>query len=171
MRAHDPVHLLSRSAATLDVLIEIERLMDALGVFVYPEFEDAEIHMGPFIGRHTVRLSLLFPANRLPPAKAFARLLRAGIKVDVRPANIEYHIDDRDVSAVYPGSTGLLPDSAFRRSLDEVPVPESIPVALVTLRFPRELVDLPIRAAARRVARDLTSDAFAAVHDEGEERT
>lgn len=160
--AGDVARVLARSAAALEVLLDIERLLDSLGVYAYPGWEEAEILFGPLLRRHDVRITLLFPAEAVPPAESFARLLGAGIRVGIERARMEYHADEARLGHVYATSSGLVPDSAFRRTMSEIPIPEPVPVVLAHLSIPRRLVDAPLRAAARRLSAALDHTLIAA---------
>lgn len=175
--AKDITRVLARSAAALEILVDFERLLDSLGVYAYPQWETAEILHGPVLRRHDVRISLLFPGTSPPPAESLARLVGAGMLVELEAATMEYHTDERRLGHVYATSSGLVSDSSFRRTLDEVPIPEPEPVVVVHVTVPRRLVDTSLRAVARRASRSLdaslvaTEDVRDDSNGEGEEST
>ena len=150
--------ILSRSAVLLDILIEIERVIDGLGLYAYGGWEDAEILVGPRLARHDVTVVFAFDPAILPPPASFARLERAGVRVRLVPARLEYFVDRQRARTVYGSILGDTPDSSYRRTLSQLPAAETKILVLAELVFPRRMVDLPLRAHARAAADEIVAD-------------
>ena len=111
---------------SLRILKDFERVIDELDVYVFKNWEDGELAMGPVVGRHWVECKFLWPKKKMPDPMGGKRLLDYGCKVsyekDVmkKPRKIEQPSDIR------PGSKKGKVDTS--------------PIWLVTIKMPKKLI-------------------------------
>jgi hypothetical protein len=103
----------------LDILIQTENILDALDAYVYRHWLDGEVVEGPIVSRYWVKISLLYPYDKMPDPRAALRLLKHGIQV-------EFDRMQREGAPPVPGQE------------HEKAKPEEW---LVRLSFPRRLLD------------------------------
>lgn len=69
------------SENVLDILIEFERALDTLDIYVYKNWEKGEIVEGPEISRYWITLTLMYPHKLMPDPDGAMRLIDHGCKV------------------------------------------------------------------------------------------
>jgi hypothetical protein len=106
------------SSHLLDILIQCENVMDALDLYAYAHWLDGEVVEGPIVNRYWVKMSLLYPYDKMPDPRAALRLLKHGVQVEF----------DRMQRESRPAAPGME---------KKTPPPEW----LVRLSFPRRLLD------------------------------
>jgi hypothetical protein len=109
---------LEDSKTLLDTLIDCENVLDSLDVYVYRNWFNGEIVEGPIVSRYWVKMSLLYPFDKMPDPRAALRLLKHGVQV-------EFDRMQRAAPEVIPGQQ-------VEKKPDEW---------LVRLSFPRRLLD------------------------------
>ena len=102
---------------TLTILKDFERVLDELDVYVFQNWVDGELLVGPVDSRHFVTCSFMWPANKMPDPSGGKRLLDRGCKVtyakdellkpreikspeDYRPGTTKGKIDAHDIWVV-----------------------------------------------------------------------
>jgi hypothetical protein len=70
------------SSHLLDILINCENVLDSLDCYVYKNWFSGEIAEGPVVSRYWVKVSLLYPYDKMPDPRAALRLLKHGIQVE-----------------------------------------------------------------------------------------
>jgi hypothetical protein len=103
----------------LDLLIQTENVLDSLDVYCYRHWYDGEVVEGPIVSRYWVKISLLYPYDKMPDPRAALRLLKHGIQVEF----------DR----MHRESAPKLPGQEHAKAKPEE--------WLVRLSFPRRLLD------------------------------
>lgn len=110
---------LEDSPTLLDLLISCESVLDSSDAYCYPNWYSGEVVEGPVVSRYWVKMSLLYPYDKMPDPKMALRLLKIGVQV-------EFDRMQRAASAPLPGQ----------------PAPKKKPDEwLVRLSFPRRLLD------------------------------
>jgi len=66
---------------SFNVLKDFERVIDELDVYIYKNWEDGELIIGPDIKRHWVSCSFMWPRDRMPDPQGGKRLVEYGCKV------------------------------------------------------------------------------------------
>lgn len=66
---------------SLSTLKDFERVLDEMDMYVYKNWEDGELAEGPFMERHWVKASFMWPKDRMPDPMAAKRLLDYGCRV------------------------------------------------------------------------------------------
>ena len=102
---------------TLTILKDFERVLDELDVYVFQNWVDGELLVGPVDSRHFVTCSFMWPADQMPDPAGGKRLLDRGCKVtykkdellkpreikspeDYRPGTTKGKIDAHDIWVV-----------------------------------------------------------------------
>jgi len=89
------------SNSSVRVLKDYERVLDELDLYVFENWEDAEILEGPIVNRHTVECKWMWPREQMPNPRGAERLLDYNCKVSykkdhiIRPRKIESSDDYR----------------------------------------------------------------------------
>jgi hypothetical protein len=114
------------SNTSLRVLKDFERVLDELNLYVYKNWEEGELIMGPKISRHWVECSFMYKKDEMPDPIGGKRLLEYNCKVTYakdhieKPRKIENPGDFRPVSK--------------KGKMDK------IPIWIVTIKMPKELM-------------------------------
>jgi len=66
---------------SLSELKDFERVLDEMDMYVYKNWEDGELAEGPFVERHWVKASFMWPMEKMPDPMAAKRLLDYGCRV------------------------------------------------------------------------------------------
>ena len=119
------------SPNVIDTLVEIDRILDRMDVYAYENWIRGEIVDGPFVERHWVELTLMYPAKMVPNPDAAMRLVKNGCKV-------KFGKDSLDTFAKVENPEDIVTNSKGER----VPRTVKKSVWLVTLRIPKQLLDV-----------------------------
>lgn len=124
----DTIH---RSPNVIDTLTEIDRVLDRMDIYAYENWIKGEIVDGPFVERHWVDLTLMYPAKMMPNPDAAMRLIANGCKV-------KFGKDTLTTFATVKGPDDLVTNEEGQR------LPRLIKkgVWLVNLRIPTALLDI-----------------------------
>lgn len=92
--AHDIIDIvkniesLTMNDNAFKILKDFERVIDDLDLYVFKNWEDGELIIGPVINRHTVTCKFMWDQNNMPDPTASARLLDYGCKVTYQKENL-----------------------------------------------------------------------------------
>jgi hypothetical protein len=75
------IETLTTNDDAFKILKDFERVIDDLDLYVYKNWEDGELVVGPEIHRHTVTCKFMWPADAMPDPVGASRLLDYGCKV------------------------------------------------------------------------------------------
>lgn len=114
------------SDSSLAMLLDFERVLDELDLYVFENWIDGELIEGPQIERHWVTCTFMWPRNRMPNPRGAARLIPYGCKVFYKKSQIKLPIQIESPDDFRPGTR--------KAKL------ENVPVWLVSIRMPQELV-------------------------------
>ena len=126
---------------TLGILMDFERVLDELDVYVFENWQEGELLEGPIDSRHFVTCSFMWPAEKMPDPSGGKRLLDKGCKVtykkdellkprqikspeDYRPGTTKGKIDAHDIWVV----TIKMPKELignFKHGIDEIEVSDN----------------------------------------------
>jgi hypothetical protein len=67
--------------SSLSVLKDFERVLDEMDMYVYKNWEDGELVLGPDVQRHWITASFMWPKDKMPDPMGAKRLLDYGCKV------------------------------------------------------------------------------------------
>ena len=108
------------------ILKDFERVLDELNLYVYDNWQDGELVAGPEILRHFVTCTFMWPRESMPDPDGGKRLIDYGCKVFYK----------KDVY-IYPRK--VLKSDDFRPGTKKGKL-DQMPVWLVTIRMPKELI-------------------------------
>ena len=108
------------------ILKDFERVLDELKLYVYDNWQDGELVAGPEILRHFVTCTFMWPRESMPDPDGGKRLIDYGCKVFYK----------KDVY-IYPRK--VLKSDDFRPGTKKGKL-DQMPVWLVTIRMPKELI-------------------------------
>lgn len=67
--------------SNLSVLKDFERVLDEMDLYVYDNWEEGELVSGPHIDRHWIKVSFMWPKDKMPDPMGGKRLLDYGCRV------------------------------------------------------------------------------------------
>lgn len=119
------------SPNVIDTLIEVDRVMDRLDVYAYENWFKGEIVEGPFVERHWVEFTLMYPYKVMPNPDAAMRLVRNGCKVKFGEDVLETFKKVESADDIVETEDG-----------QRLPKIEKHKVWLVNIRMPKNLLDV-----------------------------
>lgn len=117
------------SENVLDTLIEFERVLDQLDMYVYKNWRRGEIVEGPKIDRYWITVTLMYPYKLMPDPEGAMRLIDHGCKV-MMGEDILKHVGKIELGS-----------DEYGREVDPEKKIVSSPVWLVKIIMPRHFVD------------------------------
>lgn len=114
------------SNTSLRVLKDFERVLDELNLYVYKNWEDGELVMGPNISRHWVECSFMWPKDKMPDPMGGKRLLEYNCKVSYAKDVLKVPRRIKEPSDIRPNSK--------KGIIDEHPI------WVVTIKMPKQLM-------------------------------
>lgn len=122
---------LHNSPSVIDTLIEIDRVFDRLDIYAYENWFKGEVVEGPFVERHWVDLTLMYPRRLMPNPDAAMRLIKHGCKVKYGEDVLETFVKVKT------------PDDLVQTEAGEtIPKTEKRKIWLVNIRIPKTLLDV-----------------------------
>jgi hypothetical protein len=115
------------SDSSLNVLLDFERVIDELDLYVFDNWEKGELVEGPVIEKYWVRCKFMWPRKMMPDPNGAERLLPYGCKVTYEKTNIQIPTKIKEPD-------DFRPDGSRKGKLMDVPV------WLVDIRMPKELI-------------------------------
>lgn len=76
------------SDTAFNVLKDYERVLDDLDIYVYDNWEDGELAVGPKIDRHWVTCSFIWPRDKMPDPMGGKRLVDYDCKVTYQKSDL-----------------------------------------------------------------------------------
>jgi len=119
------------SPNVIDTLCEIDRVLDRMDVYAYENWISGEIVDGPFVERHWVEVTLMYPLKLMPNPDAAMRLIKNGCKV-------KFGKDKFETFAKVNGPE----DIVTTKNGEKIPRIETKTVWLVNIRFPKQLLNV-----------------------------
>jgi len=108
--AHDILNViknlqtLSDNNSAFKVLKDFERVIDELDVYVYKNWDDGELVVGPKINRHSVECRFMWPRNNMPDPEGGRRLYDYGCHVEYEKTHVLIPRKIKDPSDFRPGT-------------------------------------------------------------------
>ena len=121
------------STSALDTLLDFERVLDALDMYAFANWEDGEIVEGPLYSRYWIECTFMWPRHMMPDPSGAERLLDYDCKITYNKSSIK-----KAKKIVDPGD--FRPGTKKPKLID-------IPIWLVTIRMPRNLINTFEQAA------------------------
>lgn len=110
---------------SLGVLKDFERVLDEMDVYVYTNWLDGELAIGPKVERHWISCGFLWPRDKMPDPSGGRRLLELGCKITYEETHLVEPRKIRKPDDFRPGTK--------KGKLDHNPM------WLVTIKMPKKL--------------------------------
>jgi hypothetical protein len=117
---------LYNSNTAMSVLKDYERVIDELDLYVYENWKNGELAVGPNIDRHWVSCTFMWPLKEMPDPMGGKRLLDYGCKVNYKKSHILVPRKIRTPDDIRPMSK--------KGKLDR------LPIWMVEVRMPKKLI-------------------------------
>jgi len=88
----------------LAILKDFERVLDEMDMYVYENWEDGELASGPFVDRHWITASFMWPEHKMPNPVAGKRLTELGCKVAYQKSHLIEPRKIKKPSDIRPGT-------------------------------------------------------------------
>jgi hypothetical protein len=111
---------------SLGIIKDFERVLDELDLYVYENWEDGELVLGPIVNRYTVECGFMWPLDKMPNPDGGKRLLDYDCKVTYKKDKLLVPRKIKTPDDYRPGSK--------KGKIDEKPV------WLVTIVMPKKLM-------------------------------
>lgn len=119
----DTIYSTNSSLATLK---DFERVLDEMDLYVYKNWEDGEVVEGPIVKRHWIKVSLMWPKNKMPDPMGAKRLLDYDCKIQYERSHLIVPRKIKTPDDLRPGTK--------KGKLDKKPI------WIVHITIPRKLV-------------------------------
>lgn len=129
----DIIDTIENTPHLLDILLEIEDLLDSLDMYVFKNWIEGELIIGPIIKRYWVDVSFKYPYEKMPDPEGAKRLVKRGIKV-------EYIKKEQEISTPCDRSFDYNPSSPSFNREEEIAKLKFEEVWIIKLTIPRKLV-------------------------------
>ncbi len=73
---------------SLAILKDFERVLDEMDMYVFENWDQGELAEGPFVDRHWITASFMWPKEKMPNPTAAKRLTELGCKVSYRKSHL-----------------------------------------------------------------------------------
>lgn len=114
------------SNTAFNVLKDFEKVLDELDLYVYKNWEDGELAMGPKIERHWVTCAFMWPEEQMPDPMGGKRLVDYDCKVRYKKDTLITPRQIKDPDDIRPGSK--------KGKLDRNPI------WIVEIQMPKKLI-------------------------------
>lgn len=122
---------LHNSPSVIETLIEIDRVFDRLDVYAYENWIKGEIVEGPFVERHWIDMTLMYPRRLMPNPDAAMRLIKHGCKVKYGQDVLETFVKVKTADDLVQAESG-----------ETIPRTEKRKIWLINVRIPKTLVSV-----------------------------
>lgn len=114
------------SDSSLDTLMDYERVLDELDLYVFKNWKDGELVEGPIYEKYFVSCTFMWPHKKMPDPSGGERLLSYDCEVYYKRDTLEYPVTPQDQDDFEAGT--------------KMPKLEKVPVWLVTIVMPKKLM-------------------------------
>lgn len=117
---------LRESSNTLDILLDMERVLDQLDIYTYENWYAGELVEGPRTSRYFITASFMWPKKMPPDNRIFRKFRNFGIISSITEDKFVYTVKPENYDDFEPGS--FMPKKA------------EAPVWVIELKIPKELM-------------------------------
>lgn len=90
--------------SSLDSLLDFERVLDELDLYVFKNWKDGELVEGPIYEKYFVTCTFMWPRSMMPDPRGGERLLSYDCEVYYTKDILEYPVEIKDPSDYEPGT-------------------------------------------------------------------
>lgn len=120
------IKTVSMSDSALETLMDFERVLDELDLYVFQNWKSGELVEGPVYEKYFVTCTFMWPHKKPPDVRGALRLLEYDCEVRYREEQLEYPIKIKDPGDFKPGT--------------KVARTGKVPVWLVEIVMPKQLM-------------------------------
>jgi len=117
---------ISLTDSSLNTLLDFERVIDELDIYVFKNWKKGELVEGPKYEKYFITCTLMWPYRKMPDPQAGKRLLDYGCEITYKKDHLLYPIKVKDPKDFQPGT--------------KVPKMVRTPIWLVTIIMPKQLM-------------------------------
>jgi hypothetical protein len=114
------------SDSSLSTLLDFERVIDELDVYVFENWKQGELVAGPEYEKYFVTCTFMWPYKKMPDPRGGEQLLNYNCEVLYKKDELEFPVKPKNESDFRPGT--------------KMPKTKSVPVWLVTITMPKSLM-------------------------------
>lgn len=114
------------SDGALDTLMNFERVLDELDLYVFDHWKEGELVEGPVYEKYFVECTFMWPHKRMPDPRGGKRLLEYDCEVFYKKDRLTVPIKIKDPDDFKPGT--------------KMPKMKKLPIWLVTIVMPKKLI-------------------------------
>jgi hypothetical protein len=112
--------------SNLVTLLDFERVLDELDLYVFANWKDGELVAGPTYEKYFISCTFMWPYKKMPDPRGGERLLGYDCEVYYKKDILEVPVKIEDQDDFVPGT--------------KMPILEKMPVWLVTIVMPKKLM-------------------------------
>jgi hypothetical protein len=120
------IKTVSMSNSALETLMDFERVLDELDLYVFQNWKSGELVSGPVYEKYFVTCTFMWPYKKPPDVRGAMRLLEYDCEVRYKEEQLEYPVKIKDPSDFEPGT--------------KVARTGKVPVWLVEIVMPKQLM-------------------------------
>lgn len=130
---------------SLAILKDFERVLDEMDMYAYENWEDGELASGPFVDRHWITASFMWPKDKMPNPTAGKRLMELGCKIKYEKTHLIEPRKIKKPSDMRPGTKkGKL---------------EHKPIWVVEIQMPKKIAFNIYRGYMDKMKKEMAGDA------------
>jgi hypothetical protein len=141
--------------SALDTLIDFERVLDELDLYVFANWKEGELVEGPVYEKYFVTCTFMWPHKMMPDPRGGERLLDYDCEVYYAKDQLEYPIKIKNPDDFEPGT--------------KMPKMAKKPVWLVTIVMPKKLMQEIQQGSLELESATLDLEDIESAYEEGEE--
>lgn len=114
------------SKSALNTLLDVERVIDELDVYVFKNWKLGELVAGPEYEKYFVSVTFMWPYKKMPDPRGGEQLLNYNCEVQFKKDYLEYPVKPKSPDDFRPGT--------------KMAKTKKVPIWLVTLVIPKKLI-------------------------------
>jgi hypothetical protein len=143
--------------SSLNTLLDFERVLDELDLYVFPHWKQGELVEGPIYEKYFVSCTFMWPYKLMPDPRGGERLIDYDCEVYYSKDMLEYPVDVKSPDDFEPG--GKMPKMAKK------------PVWLVTVVMPKRLMQEIQQGSLELEGATLDLEDIEQAYEEGDDQT
>jgi len=134
-------------------LMEFERVIDQLDIYVFKNWKQGELAEGPNYEKYFITCTFMWPYKKMPDPKGAQRLSEYGCEIKYKKDTLEYPIKVKTPNDFEPGT--------------KMPKMAKTKIWLVEIAMPRQLMSEIHRGSIELESESYDADEIAAAYEQG----
>ena len=151
----DNIKEISVSDSSLEFLLNFERVLDEVDLYVFKNWKNGEIVEGPKVDKYWITCTLMWPRKLMPDPRGGERLLGYGCEVSYRKS---FLLGPKEVESYDDFNDGT-----------KFPRTKKYPIWLVEIVMPRQLMDDIQRGSLEIEGEELDMEEVDSAYDEADD--